>query len=181
MRYELNQRLRTHSCGQDLTLSRLARAESEEKKSLKGSEKPLKSVFSGRNWGSDSVFGSWGLIDCRSRVPDGLYKCLRFQCIVLGPRCKDLSERLLTAALRVSRSPDAVVWDDILALILHVVEASCWPNNPSETDGKQIKKRPNTRIHLDHITLTLRLFNEPCTDPLICPLLPCYYLQPASP
>lgn len=49
MRYELNQRLRTHSCGQDLTLSRLARAESEEKKSLKGSEKPLKSVFSGRN------------------------------------------------------------------------------------------------------------------------------------
>lgn len=62
MRYEQNQRLRTHSCGQDLTPSRLARA---EKKSLKGSEKPLKLVLSGRSRGSDSGFGSRSLIDCR--------------------------------------------------------------------------------------------------------------------
>lgn len=139
-----------------------------KKKSLKGSEKPLKSVLSGRSRGSDSIFGSWSLIDCRFQfltVYISVYDSSASH--VLRVRCKDLSrERLLVAVLQLSRRPDAVVWNDSLAQILRVVGASCWPNNPSETDGKQIKRRPstaNTRIHSDYITLTSRLFNEPRT------------------
>lgn len=93
MRYELNPRLRTHSCGQDLTPSRLARAENGGKKRLKGSEKLLKSVFSGRSQGSDSVFGSRSLIDCRFQfltVYISVYDSSASH--VLEVRCKDLSE-----------------------------------------------------------------------------------------
>lgn len=64
-----------------------------EKKGLKGSEKPLKSVLSGRSRGSDSVFGSWSLIDCRFRflaVYISVYDSSASH--VLGVRRKDLSE-----------------------------------------------------------------------------------------
>lgn len=36
----------------------------QQKKDLKGSNKPLKAVFSGWSRGSDSIFGSWSLTDC---------------------------------------------------------------------------------------------------------------------
>lgn len=92
MRYELNQRLRTHSCGQDLTPSRL-----RKKKGLKGKEvkSPLKSVLSEGKlrmwlwffWQQES---DWLQIS----VPAGLYKCLRFQrdCMSAELGCKDLSK-----------------------------------------------------------------------------------------
>lgn len=141
------------------------------KNSVRGSENPLKSVFFGRSRVSDSVFGSWSLIDCRFQFLT-LYISVYDSSAshVLGVHCKDLSEDVSSRqhydfsqarCCRLkwhSRSDSTCCW------------GLCWPNNPSETDGKQIKRRPNaanTRIHLDYITLTLRLFNEPCTNILI--------------
>lgn len=79
MRYELKQRRRTHSCGQDLTPNRVIKK--NKKKNLKGSKKPfkvcifwMKSEIWLRLWQLES---DWLQIS----VPDGLYKCLRFQCV----------------------------------------------------------------------------------------------------
>lgn len=121
-------------------------------------KKLLKSVFSGRSRGSDSVFGSWSLIDCRFQfltVYISVYDSSASH--VLAVCCKDLSEgRLLAAALRRFSLRFCSLWHGVL----RVVEAACWPNNPCGTDGKQIKTRPgaaNAHIHLDCITATLRL------------------------
>lgn len=137
-----------------------------KKKNLKGSENPLKSVFSGRSRGSDSFSGSRSLIDCRFQfltVYISVYNSRASH--VLGVCCKDLSKDVssrqrykILVGQMLSPEMTFLLWFCML------LRLSCWPNNPCETDGKQIKKRPSACILSDYITLTLRLFNEPCTD-----------------
>lgn len=76
MRYQ-----RTHSCGQDLTPSRLDGAERGGKKEPKRKWKALKVC---PFWKKPRIWlHLWQLESdwLQISVPDGLYKCLRFQCI----------------------------------------------------------------------------------------------------
>lgn len=190
MRYELNQRLRTHSCGQDLTPSRLARAKKEKKKSLKGCEKPLKSVLSGRSQGSDSVSGSRSLIDCRFQFLTVYIRVYDSSAShVLGVRCKDMSEDVSSRQRYDSLAAQMLSSEMTFSLCACWLLACCggcvltkqslW--NWWKTDQEEAQRCAMLRIQPGYITLTLRPFNEPCTNILICSLLLCYYLQPTSP
>lgn len=134
MKYELNRRLRTHSCGQDLTPSRPA-SQSMKKKNAERKWKALK--VSGRGWGSGS---SRSLIDCT----------LQFLTVYIS---------IYDSSASVSSNPALKIWmrmshgslagERLLQseMIFSVwFWASCWPNNPSETNGKQIKLSPSYTV-----------------------------------
>lgn len=147
-------------------------------------KKPLKSVLSGRSRGSDSILGSWSLIDCRFQfltVYISVYDSSASQ--VLGVHCKDLS-RDVSSWQCYNNLAGQMLSSEMTCLLRFcmLLRRRVDQTVPLKLMENRSRRGPALQtIGLYYTDLDHWLFNEPFTNTLICSLLLCYYLQPTSP